>query len=245
MWGRKRQAAEEAKPEQLRPQRLKDALRKARVDSAERSGIVVDLHDAEVARLELLNEAIEPLFSEIPAEVDLFDLGISRGETPKLWIDAIAHVAMGRDKRVYRFVQDTRYGRKVLAESMHIPEIVHAVTKYLALRLVERSVRSPASARRRSRICAVKPIRAPKPTPARHRDFPARPLGGRCGFDRRRPAAWSLTIRTRCPRRNGPDRCGRSGPLVCSSAVGRGGKINPRALRDQFAPLLILTHELE
>ena len=138
MWGRKRQAAEEAKPEESRPQRLKDALRKARVESAERSGIVVDLHDAEVARLELMTEAIESLFREIPAEVDLFDLGISRGETPKLWIDAIAHVAMGRDKRVYRFVQDTRYGRKVLAESVHIPEIVQAVTKYLAQRLVER-----------------------------------------------------------------------------------------------------------
>jgi hypothetical protein len=138
MWGRKRQAAEEAKPEESRPQRLKDALRKVRVESAERSGIVVDLHDAEVARLELLIEAVEPLFREIPPEVDLFDLGISRGETPKLWIDAIAHVAMGRDKRVYRFVQDTRYGRKVLAESVHVPEIVQAVTKYLALRLVER-----------------------------------------------------------------------------------------------------------
>jgi hypothetical protein len=138
MWGRKRQAAEAAKPEESRPQRLKEALRKARVESADRSGIVVDLHDAEVARLELLNEAVVPLFSEIPPEVDLFDLGISRGETPKLWIDAIAHVAMGRDKRVYRFVQDTRYGRKVLAESVHIPEIIQAVTKYLALRLVER-----------------------------------------------------------------------------------------------------------
>jgi len=138
MWGRKRRAAEEAEPEESRPQRLKDALRKARVESAERSGIVVDLHDAEVARLELMIEAVEPLFREIPAEVDLFDLGISRGETPKLWIDAIAHVAMGRDKRIYRFVQDTRYGRKVLAESVHIPEIVQAVTKYLAQRLVER-----------------------------------------------------------------------------------------------------------
>src|SRR5258707_4359446 len=138
MWGRKRQAADEAKPEESRPQRLKDALRRARVDSAERSGIVVDLHDAEVARLELLHEAVAPLFDEIPPEVDLFDLGISRGETPKLWIDAIAHVAMGRDKRVYRFVQDTRYGRKLLAESLQIPDIVQAVTKYLALRLVER-----------------------------------------------------------------------------------------------------------
>jgi hypothetical protein len=138
MWGRKRQAAEPAKTDEQQPQRLKDALRKARIDSAERTGVVVDLHDAEVARLELLNEALDPLFAEVPAEVDLFDRGVSRGETPRLWLDAIAHVGMGRDKRVYRFVQDTRYGRKVLAESANIPEMAEAVTKYLAQRLIER-----------------------------------------------------------------------------------------------------------
>jgi hypothetical protein len=139
MWGRKSEAAEPARVDRPdEPQRLKDALRKARIDTAERTGVVVDLHDAEVARLELLNEALDPLFSEIPVEVDLFDRGISRGETPRLWVDAIAHVAMGRDKRVYRFVQDTRYGRKVLAESVAIPEMVEAVTKYVAQRLIER-----------------------------------------------------------------------------------------------------------
>jgi hypothetical protein len=137
MWGRKRKDADAETPSEP-PQRLKDALRKARVDQAERSGVVVDLHDAEVARLELLNEALDPLFEEVPKEVDLFDRGISRGETPRLWIDAIAHVAMGRDKRVYRFLQDIRYGRKVLAESGDIAEIRDAVTKYLAQRLIER-----------------------------------------------------------------------------------------------------------
>jgi hypothetical protein len=138
MWGRKRKDADAERPSEPPPQRLRDALRRARVDQAERSGVVVDLHDAEVARLELLNEALDPLFEEVPKEVDLFDRGISRGETPRLWIDAIAHVSMGRDKRVYRFLQETRYGRKVLAESVNVPEIVHAVTKYLAQRLIER-----------------------------------------------------------------------------------------------------------
>jgi hypothetical protein len=142
MWGRKRRAAEPAKPEEKpddqRPQRLRDALRKARIESAERTGIVVDLQDAEVARLELLNEALEPVFGEIPPEVELFDRGISRGETPRLWIDAIAHVGMGRDKRVYRFVQDTRYGRKVLAETINVVEMVEAITKYVAQRIIER-----------------------------------------------------------------------------------------------------------
>src|SRR5882757_11221187 len=129
MWGRKTQDPHEADPgEPPSPERLKEALRKARVDSAERTGVVVDLHDAEVARLELLNEALDPLFGEVPAEVDLFDRGVSRGQTPRLWLDAVAHVDMARDKRVYRFVQDTRYGRKVLAESPNISEIAETVT---------------------------------------------------------------------------------------------------------------------
>jgi hypothetical protein len=117
---------------------LREALHGARIEAAERTGVVVDLRDAELARLELLNEALEPLFKEIPAGVDLFDRGVSRGDTPRLWIDVVAHVAMGRDKRIYRLVQDTRYGRAVLAESYELPAIVRAVTNYVARRMVER-----------------------------------------------------------------------------------------------------------
>ena|ERR1051326_3283796 len=124
--------------EPARAPRLKDAMRQARIELAERSGVVVDLRDAELARLELLNQALDPLYAEIPEAVELFERGIAEGDTPRLWIDMIAHVAMGRDKRVYRFVQDTRYGRRVLAESADIDEMVRAVTKYVARRLVER-----------------------------------------------------------------------------------------------------------
>jgi hypothetical protein len=45
---------------------------------------------------------------------------------------------MGRDKRTYRFVQDTRYGRKVLSESAEIGETAKAITRYVAARLIER-----------------------------------------------------------------------------------------------------------
>ena len=121
-----------------RPVRLRDALRQARIEAADRTGVVVDLRDAEVARLEILNDALEPLFAQIPEKVDLFDRGISQGDTPRLWIDVVAHVLMGRDKRIYRFVQDTRYGRKVLAESYEVRDLVGAVTRYVARRLVER-----------------------------------------------------------------------------------------------------------
>jgi len=121
-----------------RPMRLRDALRRARIEAADRTGVVVDLRDAEVARLEILNEALDPLFAQIPHTVDLFDRGISQGETPRLWIDVVAHVVMGRDKRAYRFVQDTRFGRIILAESHDAPVIVDAVTDYVARRMVER-----------------------------------------------------------------------------------------------------------
>ncbi len=130
------------------PVRLRDALRKARIEAADRTGVVVDLRDAEVARLEILYEALDPLFSEIPAGVDLFDRGISQGDTPRLWIDSVAHISMGRDKRIYRFTQDTRFGRIVIAESHDVPVMVDAVTDYIARRLIEREkamVVTPAS----------------------------------------------------------------------------------------------------
>ena len=120
------------------PIRLRDALRQARIEAADRTGVVVDLRDAEVARLEILNEALDPLFAQIPEQVDLFDRGISQGETPRIWIDVVAHVVMGRDKRIYRFVQDTRFGRIVIAESHEVASIVDAVTDYVARRMIER-----------------------------------------------------------------------------------------------------------
>jgi len=137
MWGRKRKADTPANAGEP-PSPLKEAMHQARVEAAERTSVVVDLRDAEVARLELLNEALDPLFADVPPEVDLFDRGVSRGETPRLWIDAVAHVVMGRDKRSYRFLHDSRMGRHVLAESHEIPNIVPAVTTYVARRLVER-----------------------------------------------------------------------------------------------------------
>jgi hypothetical protein len=117
---------------------LKEALREVRIESAERSGIVLEMRDAEAARLEMLNDALDPVFAELPANVDIFDRGVSRGEVPRLWIDVTASVLMGRDKRTYRFVQDSRYGRKVLSETTDIRETAKAVTRYVAARLIER-----------------------------------------------------------------------------------------------------------
>ena len=123
---------------QPQPSRLREAVRQARIESAERSAVIFELHDAEIARLELVNEALDPLYAEIPRNFEQFDRGITRGEPPRLWLDMVAYVAMGRDRRTYRFVQDTQNGPVVLAESASAEEIVQSVTKYVARRMVER-----------------------------------------------------------------------------------------------------------
>ena len=158
----------------MRPTRLRDALRQARIEAADRTGVVVELRDAEVARLEILNEALDPLFAQVPEQVDLFDRGVSQGETPRLWIDVVAHVVMGRDKRIYRFVQDTRFGRIVIAESHDVPVIVDAVTGYVARRMIEREhamVATPAAGAGRGE----------KAAPPRLRRLRARLRAGRGG----------------------------------------------------------------
>ena len=118
---------------------LKDAIRSARIEAAERSAVVVDLRDAEAARLELLNDALDTLFKEIaPEHLDVFDRGISAGSTPRLWIDMVTHVAMGRDKRTYRLLQDGVHGRRLIAESPEAETMAAAITQYVARRLVAR-----------------------------------------------------------------------------------------------------------
>lgn len=118
--------------------RLSDAIREVKNAAADRADVVVDLRDAERMRLELLAGELQPVFAEVPAEAEPFDFAISSGLQPRLWIDAVSFVAMGRDKRTYRFVRDTRAGRIVLAESPDMKPVANQVTRYIAERLVER-----------------------------------------------------------------------------------------------------------
>ncbi|MDH7799427.1 MULTISPECIES: hypothetical protein [unclassified Beijerinckia] len=120
------------------PPSLKAAVRRARVEQAEQSCVVAELRGAEMARLEMLRDTLEPVLAQVPADVDLFDAGLVPGERPRLFLDMIAYVEMAPDRRVYRFVQDTRHGRITLAESERIDPIVDACTDYIARRLVER-----------------------------------------------------------------------------------------------------------
>ena len=117
---------------------LKRVLREVRIAQAERSDVVVDLRIAEQARLELLAEALEGVFDDMPQEGEQLLLGILPGRPPRFWVDPTSFVMMGRDKRQYQLVKDTRLGRAVLAESANVEAIADAVTRYVAERIVER-----------------------------------------------------------------------------------------------------------
>jgi hypothetical protein len=117
---------------------LREAVRRARLDDVERTGIVADLREEEFARLDILQARLEPVFAQIPAEVDLFDHGVVGGERPRCYIDVLAFVEMERDRRTYRFEVDTRRGRVVVATGEDVEVIATAVTDYVARRLVER-----------------------------------------------------------------------------------------------------------
>jgi hypothetical protein len=120
------------------PLSLKAAMRRARVEGVEQSQAVADVRETEIARLEILEEAVRPTLDQLPLDVDIFDAGIAYGERPRLFIDMIGFVEMAHDRRTYRFLQDTRHGRAVIAESDRLERMVEAVTNYIARRLVER-----------------------------------------------------------------------------------------------------------
>lgn len=123
----------------MKPARpLSDAIRDVKNATADRTDVVVDLRDAHRMRLELLAAELEPVFADVPKDIDNFDFAISSGLQPRLWIDAVSHVGLGRDRRTFRFVRDTRIGRVVLAESTDAKRIADQVTRYIAERIVER-----------------------------------------------------------------------------------------------------------
>jgi len=118
--------------------RLADIVREVKIATADRTDVVVDMRDADRARLELLAEEIKPVLGDIDPTDDRFDFGVSAGLQPRLWIDAVAHVHMGHDRRVFRFVRDTRLGRVILSDTSDMAATADAVSRYIAERVIER-----------------------------------------------------------------------------------------------------------
>lgn len=118
---------------------LQDSLRRARSENADRSDAIAELRETEIARLEILREALDPVFNQIPeSAADLFDHGLLPGEKPRLYIDILAFIELARDQRTYRFVRDTRWGQRPIVETAEVQAVVDAVANYVAARLVER-----------------------------------------------------------------------------------------------------------
>lgn len=169
---------------------LRQTIREVRTAETERADVVVELRDAERARLELLAEELRSVFAEVPPEDDQFIFTVSPGTPPRLWIDMTAFVVMGRDRRTYRFLKDTRLGRTIIVESGELADVADTITHYLAERIIEREraiegdwlikrvmrdeserrqeVRQAAAAA--TRAAAVRPAAAPAATPARRPD---------------------------------------------------------------------------
>ena len=155
---------------------LPAAVRRARIENAERADAIAELREIELGRLALLESELKPVVQQAPPGVDLFDLTLSHGERPRLFLDMVAFVEMGHDRRTYRFFQDTVHGRVLIAESQQVDRVAAAVTNYVARRLIEREralsaesseeARQPAAWSIRPATAEEGAVRKPKPSEA-------------------------------------------------------------------------------
>jgi hypothetical protein len=117
---------------------LKTAIREARFDEMTRQDAICAMREAEFGRLSLLADYLRPVFDDIPAHIDLFDVGVIAGDRPRYFIDMVAFVEMDEGKHVYCLYQDTRAGRMLLGRSAKREEAAKLVLDYVARRLVAR-----------------------------------------------------------------------------------------------------------
>jgi hypothetical protein len=186
------------------------SIRQARIENAERADAIAEVRELEIARLKALESALESVVDQAPSSVDLFDLALAPGEHPRLFLDMIAFVDMAHDKRTYRFFQDTRQGRLLMAESQSADTIVAAVADYVARRLVERE-----------RALSVDSRVAEEPRPQ--------------ALEANGPASWPIA-RPRTRALHFPP-AGASGPLAAEPPRRRG---IARRLGDAFSVFLML-----
>ena len=221
---------------------LRATIRAVKNDLADRDDVVVDLREMQRARLELLAEELKPVFAQVPTEDDRFDFVISSGAQPRLWIDAVAHVAMGRDRRTYRFVRDTRLGRVVLAEMLDMKAVAERVTRYVAERIVERErvLDGEAESVARDRVAEKAPA-AVAPAAAHSKELPiAEPTAATASPEAVPEAPSAGTVR------HAPDTRERTGQVLRGFGIVLLGLVVGAGLAaaiawDEVAPLLGIT----
>lgn len=128
----------DAKQIEANVNRLSQAMERVRDAQADRDDVVVEMRQAARTRLEMLARDLQPVFNNLPEGNDQFEFALTGGDNARLWIDMTSFVRMGRDRRAYEFVKDTRLGRTILAASASRGEIAQRVTDYVAERVIQR-----------------------------------------------------------------------------------------------------------
>jgi len=117
---------------------LREAIRKARLDEAERLDVTADRRDGEIARLELLKAELETVFAEIPARDDRFNLVLVPSRPARLWIDLFTYAAVDDGSGAYLFVRNSENGRRTLFSSSNVADMVDRITRHMAHEIVHR-----------------------------------------------------------------------------------------------------------
>ena len=117
---------------------LREAIRKARLEEAERLDLSADHRDGEIARLDLLKAELEAVFAEIPDHDDRFNLVLVPSRPARLWIDLFTYAAIDDGSGAYLFVRNSESGRRTLFSSANVGEMADRITRYMAHEIVRR-----------------------------------------------------------------------------------------------------------
>ncbi|ODR97134.1 hypothetical protein AUC70_12720 [Methyloceanibacter stevinii] len=117
---------------------LRDAIRKARLEEAERLDEAADQRDGELARLDLLKAELEAVFAEIPNHDDRFNLALVPSRPARLWIDLFTYVTVEDGANAYLFMRNSENGRRTLFRSTNVAETADRITDYVAAQIVQR-----------------------------------------------------------------------------------------------------------
>ena len=132
------EADSDAKQTEKKVSDLAAAIDRVREAQTDRDDVVVEMRQAARARLEMLARDLQPVFEDLPEGNDQFEFSLTSGDDPRLWVDMTSFVRMGRDRRFYQFVKDTRLGRVTLAETDSRGDMARSITDYVAERVLER-----------------------------------------------------------------------------------------------------------
>jgi hypothetical protein len=117
---------------------LREAIRKARLEEAERLDLSADMRDGEIARLELLKAELDAVFAELPPHDDRFSLVLVPSRPARLWVDLFTYAAIDDASGAYLFVRNSENGRRTLYSSSNVADVADRITRYMAHEIVRR-----------------------------------------------------------------------------------------------------------